>query len=307
MKTSDISFKKLSEFNIERYKKIVSHYVPYSDHNYTSLFCWDTKNRCEVAELPQNGLLIRMDNYLDDPESEFLFTIAGQTNSSDITNILKNLDPKVSVDLIPPYVVHRLERSHTHNIKFQLDRDNFDYIISTDKYSALAGGAYTNKRKKINNFLNTYESSLTVNEIALRDIEKDEVFSLYEKWKTHNTGGGEQSDGELLALRKLLENVWLENCFEFICLEYRLNGILCGFSISEKTTKQYSVGHFMKADLSYRYLFDYIAYHTTKYLNEKYSVKFFNIEQDLGIEGLRTYKERHNPHKFLKKYRLNRR
>lgn len=306
MKESDIKFQPLADIDIDRYKAIVGKYVPYSDHNYTSLFCWDTENQCEVSELSNNGILIRMDNYLDDPESKFLLTFAGQTKADDIQNIIEKIDHSINLDLLPPYIINRLKRAGLNGFVFEEDRDNFDYIIATKNYGALKGGGYSNKRKKINNFTNTFGDRLKIEEVSLGRLDRPALLKLYANWMGYNTDGSQQAEGEILALKKLLNNAWLSKHFQFINLEYRIDGELSGFSISESTGKNYAVGHFMKANLEIRYLYDYIAYHTSKYLGEKYSIDYFNIEQDLGIVGLRTYKERHNPHKFLKKYHLKR-
>jgi hypothetical protein len=304
MNSSQIKFQPLASFDLKKYKRIVNSYVPYSDHNFTSLYCWDTADRCEVAAIGNDGLLIKMDSYIENPESEFLFTVAGKTSAEAIEQCLSLLEEKAAVDLIPPYIVNRLNRAGAKKIRSESDRDNYDYVLSTKEYVELSGKRFANKRKKINNFTRVFGDKLTIHEVSHSELDKKSLLKLYKDWTSHETDGSKQAQTEYLAFSKLLENPWLEEAFELVNVEYRLDGKLCGFSVSEVTGSGYAVGHFMKADLEIRYLYDYIVYHTVKLLREKYNVNYFNIEQDLGIEGLRTYKERHNPYKYLKKYRI---
>ena len=66
----------------------------------------------------------------------------------------------------------------------------------------------------------------------------------------------------------------------------------------------YFIGHFEKADPKVEGLYQYLKHAVALNLSER-GVKYMNIEQDLGVEGLRHAKMGSHPVHFLKKYTVS--
>jgi len=79
---------------------------------------------------------------------------------------------------------------------------------------------------------------------------------------------------------------------------------LVAFIIFELASGATAMLHFGKADYKFPGASDYMKIELAKHLN-KIDIKFMNIEQDLGIEGLRADKQSYKPVEFLKKYTLS--
>jgi hypothetical protein len=56
-------FKRLEITDKVDFKKIVLQFEPYSDHNFVSLWSFDTKEDCEISILNEN-LVIKMNDFL---------------------------------------------------------------------------------------------------------------------------------------------------------------------------------------------------------------------------------------------------
>jgi hypothetical protein len=81
-----------------------------------------------------------------------------------------------------------------------------------------------------------------------------------------------------------------------VCIE----GKLRGFTIFEQVSEGYAVCSFQKADRSYDGIFEFLNQSVAKYLHER-GVRYMNMEQDLGVAGLRQAKRKYDP-TYLKKY-----
>jgi hypothetical protein len=96
----------------------------------------------------------------------------------------------------------------------------------------------------------------------------------------------------------------LENTFNLLVICVYVDGKLCGFSTKELIDNEYCIGHFLKAKKEFSSsVYSYLMQQQANILLEK-GCKYINIEQDMGIPGLRFWKEKHSPSHFLKKYKV---
>ena len=78
-------------------------------------------------------------------------------------------------------------------------------------------------------------------------------------------------------------------------------GELTAFIICEKNDENWCTGHFWKANTAYRGIYRYLMFKTAETLLAA-GYTWLNIEQDLGIDGLRRMKQSFKPSVMLKKY-----
>ena len=79
------------------------------------------------------------------------------------------------------------------------------------------------------------------------------------------------------------------------------HGSLIAFSIIELLESGYAMGHFAKCDARFNGLSHYLYQATARAMSDR-GCRYLNVQEDLGIAGLRTFKMLLRPIAFLKKY-----
>jgi hypothetical protein len=93
----------------------------------------------------------------------------------------------------------------------------------------------------------------------------------------------------------------LQNAFNLVSIGLWAENRLIGFSVNEAVHDGYYMGHFGKTDGTGAGLSDLLE-HETAAMMEPQGCTHLNLQEDLGLEGLRSYKQSLRPICFLKKY-----
>lgn len=293
------SFKKLELSDKESVLKITNKFEPYSDFDFANILFWDYKEQMLISELNGN-LVIKFNDYLN---GKNFYTFIG-TNEVEATIhlLLKHADSveiEKYIKLIPKIVIDNLE-NHAFNITE--DPDNMDYILSIEKLHSYEGPELAAKRRSVNTFIRRtpicdFKVLDLHNESTLTDI--DRLFILWHTQKVEDGESTADSGHEYAALKR--------------CLKYAkdLNILGCGLYVENKLVAfwiigllqdSFSISHFEKADTKkYQGIFPYFKQKVAAELLSR-GIKYINLEQDLGIPGLRQSKNAYLPIKFLKKF-----
>ena len=289
-------FKKLELEDKETIEQFTNDFQPYSDFDFVSMYTWNIEGKIFVSEL-NNNLVVQFADYLT---GEPFFSFIGKNLPNETAKTL--LDFSVQKDilhrlkLIPQDIADLLDKNTFSIVE---DRDSFDYIYDTAEHSSFSGGNYANKRKEVNAVLRTNPDieAHTIDDSVIQET----MIALYDKW-----AGNKLTEEKLLEKNegvsfKSLINI-LKSC------DSKLSGIgvfsdkqLIAFCIYELMANDFAVGHTAKSDNSIKGSNAFLM----KALGEslfKAGKKYFNYEQDLGLENLRTAKERFRPVFYLKKY-----
>ena len=78
---------------------------------------------------------------------------------------------------------------------------------------------------------------------------------------------------------------------------------MIGFSIDELLPNKFVMGHFIKADVRYKGIYEFLNEKTAGYLYINNYLDW-NWQQDLGITGLRKLKKSYQPLKMFKKFKV---
>lgn len=284
-------FSKLSIENKDEITSLTSAFAPYSDFNFTSLFCWDTDNTTEVSILNGN-LVIKMADYIS---NETLYSIIGDNNIDESLGILLEITPKLK--LVPEIVVESIKNHSVYDV-FE-DRDQFDYVYPLASQANLLGGHYKVKRNKINKFMRTYEDKLSLKKIHFNDpAMKQEIHNIFLQWSDERKRAGEEVRREAETLNKLFD---YGKHFTLVGVLVFLDGVCIGFSINEIIHMDYAICHFQKSILTFEHSDVFLTNLVAKELKH-FGCKYVNWEQDLGLPGLRELKESYGQEFFLKKY-----
>lgn len=275
---------------------------PYSDYVFSSLFIWNIGEEIELSDLHGN-LVIKFRDYVT---NERFYSFIGNNKILETIEILLT-DKSTSgslpmLKLIPQhnFLEHHIEIL-TSKYKVTEDEDNFDYIVSVDELFNLEGKKLHHKRKLIRRFLKDYKSRVLIQDLTEESLQK-ELIALFENWKKNKVKNkGLFNDNEYEAFKKALKAATFLN-LKSICVY--VNDILVGYSIFEIINKDYALSAFQKADINYKGINEFIIYKIAEYLKNK-GHSYINIEQDLGIKGLREAKKPYLS-TFLKKYTISR-
>ena len=178
------------------------------------------------------------------------------------------------------------------------DRDYFDYVYLADDLVNLAGKAYLTHRNRLNRFKKRYEYS--VEEVSPKNIQDAREFLC--RWcKHHGCDKNPLLEAETNALLFCMDH-FLE--LELSGIVLRLNDKIQALSVYEAVNDSTAAIHFEKAMPEFEGIYQAVNNEAAKLLVKRY--KHINRESDLGIEGLRTAKERLHPDHMVKVYFLDR-
>jgi hypothetical protein len=291
------NFVRLSLNHTKEIKEMTRCLPEYSDFNMVSLLSWDVGEDREVSRLNGNLVLVFSDYVTGD---KFL-SLHGVCDLAKTVPILleyaecNNMEP--CLKLIPEESAELLVDDDRYRVVS--DRDNYDYIISLSKIASLEGGGFRNMRRKLKYYNSSYGSSSSIVELDLaneKDVEEIlNVFNKRESLKLSN-----DSKMELEAMKRLLS---ISKKFDLIVKGVRYKNLLKAFIIIEKSNNLL-VGHFWKADTALKGIYHYLL-HQCSIEFSKLGFSIMNIEQDLGIKGLRISKKLLQP-SYQKKFLIMR-
>jgi hypothetical protein len=181
-------------------------------------------------------------------------------------------------------------------------RNNFDYIYLTKDLIELKGRKYDGKRNHLKRFQNKYPD---YEFLPIGNRNKKEALEIFNKWfksKKDNAKPTIATSG--LAYR--IEYDALNNALSYFeDLELSGGGIfidgnLRGFFLGNKLHKNMAVGQFMYSDPDIKSIYQVLQWEGCRKLFNDY--KYINMEDDLGLPGLRRSKLSYHPVRLEEKF-----
>lgn len=275
-------------------RNITANYLPYSDFNFTSLFCWNTEETTNASILNGN-LVIKMADYITD---ETVYSVIGSRDTEQTIGVLLNEFKELKY--VPEDVVRNLTSGNFHITE---DRDQFDYVFSLPAHAELAGGHFKGRRNKSRKFVRDNYTDLALRKIDFDDSStRSEISEVFSHWAGEKERDHSEVRREGAAINRLFE--YSAN-FTLVGMQIFLHGKCVGFSINEILNDDYAICHFQKALLAYPHMDAFLTNLVAIELGH-FGCRFINWEQDLGLPGLRELKTSYGPDHFLKKYRITR-
>ncbi len=270
-------------------------FEPYSDFNFTSLFSWQGNQKTEISNL-NNNLIIRMPDYTT---NAVIYSVLGKNHIDSTFETLLNLTDELK--LVPGITISNLkDRGRFHITE---DRDNFDYIYSTESLVSLTGADYKKIRNKLSDFRRDHQTSIVTTSVT-RNVSQEymsTLLTLNNHWAVQSKDI-DATTSEAKAIEKLLQNA---DFLDIFIVELLIDNEVKGFSINEILSKGYGICHFEKTLKSHHANINHFLVHEVATLLKELGIHTVNWEQDLGIEGLRRAKLSYKPSSFLRKYCVN--
>ncbi|MFA6217575.1 MAG: phosphatidylglycerol lysyltransferase domain-containing protein [Candidatus Omnitrophota bacterium] len=259
-----------------------------SELTFTNLYCWKEAYQFKVSML-QGFLIIRSDA----KELPVFFPPVGRI--ADKAVILRILhDSGGQFNRVPEDVLRLFEGDAS--IRSIEDPDNFDYVYGFADLTVLKGGKYDGKR----NLIKKFKSTCAYEYHALDATYVHECAAFEETWCSlrdcaHSAG--------LSHERKAFEG--MINNFSAFSLKggvLKVNRQIVAVAIAEKLNPQTLVMHILKADPGVAGGYQTMLWEFLSHESEKFTL--VNLEQDLGLEGLKKSKLSYYPQYMVKKYKL---
>jgi hypothetical protein len=273
---------------------IVRAHPPYSDFTFINLWAWDAGDT--AVALHGGNLVVRFADYLS---GEPFYMFLGSAHPNETASVLLRLSEReglqVKLGLIPECVAAQLDRKAFAVCKRE---DHSDYVLDLQALADCAGRKWHRQR----NFIHRFGRETPNARFEILDLmsvpARRAILGLFEEWRQKQDSEERDSDHERAALERCIGNFAPELVAGGISIADRL----IAFSIVELAPKPYAINHFEKADRwSYTGVLQNLQWHMALALRER-GFRYLNIEQDLGLAGLRKSKQARRPTAFLNKF-----
>lgn len=292
-------FKRL-ELTDKAFLRAFTAFLPtYSDFNFTSLFSWDVQEVAEASNL--NGNLVL--KFTDYNTGKHFYTFIGIHKVDETIKTLLRFAEEHGTDkellLIPHSTVQALEKPEFFEINE--DIDNHDYILSVDDLVEFKSNKYRGKRNLLNRFERFHGEKAVTKEIDVTDENTRKQIDLVTySWTEMKNKTIADVESELRAIKRCLDNATALNTRGF--------GVFVGdemvaYTLFELLPNKFATIHFCKADTKFVGVFEHMNHNLAKHLSTL-DIAHINMEQDLGLPGLRNSKQSYHPVHFLKKYKV---
>lgn len=257
-----------------------------SEFTFTNLYAWRETYQLKAAIL--GGMLIVCSE--SEKQRRFFYPIGTGDTKSVMEDILKSGG---GVFIRVPEAVKLLFENDTR-FKIDLDMDNSDYLFKTADLAALAGRKYDGKRNLIKKFKSRYKYEYS----ELKAENAAECLEFEEEWcSIKDCASVEGLDNERRAFREMFKNF---SFFELVAGAIKVEGKISAVAIGEDLNPNTLVMHILKANPKIEGLYQVI---NNEFLSRQAgNFEYVNLEQDLGVEGLRKSKLSYHPVKMVRKY-----
>lgn len=271
--------------------------IPTSDFLISTICFWNDISKVHYFTF-ENSLLIVL---LDPPFGMAFGHLLTSNLTIELVEFCKNEMHKLGVTNLKINCPNITENTNIPTIKLVEDLDDFEYIYNLSDIALLQGSKYKKQRNSISKAVKENES-LTSEIFDLNSIDDlDELKVFCEDCMQIKSDKSSLNNANLqkewLAFEKCLD---MNQSFNLKILKLYANQKLSGIIIYEELNNEWIIGHFFKTFNGLGiYLLNELA---TKLVEQNY--KYFNFQEDRGVETLRYFKQQLNPAFYLKTYSI---
>lgn len=190
-----------------------------------------------------------------------------------------------------------LEQAFPGQFDFEENRDLAEYIYRTEIMATLPGGKLAKRRKEAHQFWNTYGGRATVERITPADF--GEILEFEKRWLDQN-----REDHDMASLEREARAIRLQiEHFDELKLSgvvLRLDGEVRGYGYGVRLSDLYYDALIEKGDKDLVYAYRVLRVESVRRC--AMDCKYVNLEEDLGIPGLRALKNAYQPEFLMDKY-----
>lgn len=177
------------------------------------------------------------------------------------------------------------------------DRNLAEYVYRTESMSAFPGPKLKKRRLEVNKFWEIYGESASVTKIAPEDFP--DLLEFERKWLKQNK---ETHDMDALEREGRMIEMQLAH-FDALHLSgvvLRIDGAVAGFGYGTKLNDTYYDAIIEKGDRDVKHIYKVLRQESVKQC--AMDCTYVNLEEDVGVPGLRALKYAYRPEFLLNKY-----
>lgn len=253
------------------------------------------------AVCEEDGFLYTLrENLCDDTWRVYLAPLGGGDMEEAFRRILADAaarGKKARFETLTEKTAELLKASFPDRFDFQEQRDMAEYFCTTESTATFAGGALQRRRREVNTFWNTYGARADV-----ARLEPDifpEVLEFEEKWlrESEETHDMHALRTEARMIAKQLEHF---EHFHLSGIVLRIDGAVEGFSYGTKLSDRVYDALVEKVNREIPNIARVLRQESTKHC--AMDCEYVNMEEDVGVPGLRALKTAYKPAYLLNKY-----
>ena len=215
-------------------------------------------------------------------------------------NILKDAhsyQKKVKFITLTKQYANFLENEFAGQFIIEESRDLAEYIYRTDKMATFSGGRLKKRRIEANHFWNVYGSRASVRKISSSDL--DDIWNFEKHWLevSKDTHDINSLEFESRVIHMQLNNFDRLNLSGVIV---RIDGIIKGFGYGTRLSNDYYDAIAEKGDREVSGIYKILRMESVGKCAME--CKYVNMEEDLGIVGLREIKNNYMPEFLIEKF-----
>ena len=288
LKDRDIIYKYMSEFGEGS-----------CQHSFVSMFSLSEKYGDSFC-VSDDMLYTLRSNLCDDDYRVYLAPMGYGDRKQAFLNILSDAQrnqKKVKFITLTKQYADFLKSEFSDQFEVKEDRDLAEYIFDTKQMSSFSGSKLQERRREVRVFWNTYKERASVKQITLSDLS--EIWDFEKHWLELNqdTHDMESLNRESRMISKQFE------LFEELKLSgvvVRIDGKVRGFGYGTKLSDEYYDAIAEKGDRGVPGIYKILRMESVKQCAME--CKYVNMEEDLGIAGLRDIKNIYQPVFLIRKY-----
>ena len=235
-----------------------------SDYTFSLLYCWQKKLGL--------GVYVEDDLFVIRAENEFFFPVGEEKKVIAFIRGLLKLEENVKFRFCDENMKRLVALHFGEDASFQMAEGDCDYLICNQAMKDIEGKNLSKRRNQYRSFLKKHDD-IKVEYIDQNNIDRVNLLSqndLYEYIEAERIG---------------IQEYFALGLFGIIVSS---SGEDIGFSICSQKNADTMQGHFMKNLCRDRGATFYLMKTCIDYFSDKYT--FTNMEDDMGIEGLRSFK-----------------
>jgi len=261
-----------------------------SEYTFTNLYSWRIQHGFHVSRLQDLLLVVS----LNKGNKEYYPPIGQGDVKGVILKILART-PEGRFVRVPEDMMASV--SEGNSLKVEEDRDNSDYLFLTKDLIELKGRRYDAKR----NFIKKFKSSYNYEYISVTESDIGRLLKFQDVWCVERGCGQSKSlQDESEAVKIMLEHF---RQFSLKAGALCVNGSICAVCIAEALNPDTVVIHALKGARGMTGIYPVIF--NEFLIHEASQYQYVNMEQDLGIAGLRKSKESYQPVRMVRKFSLS--
>jgi hypothetical protein len=296
---STLRFETLSPKHKHHFEKEYIKSGSYSDTSLTTLLYWWSLDDPAKICVVNDNICIRS-RYISNNMKVSAYSLFGVNNVDDtfyqIFDLQRKKGYEIGAHFIPEYTVENI--SNLDDFIVVENTNSAEYIISVDDHALFPGKAFKTFRKKKNRI----EKILIEDSLRLERVIVDEDNYKFLTRALLKLGASAKNDEEKIEDRAIKKLLSLYKHEEIICYTLLFQNQLIAIATFKSLNEHTINACHLRYDESFPDIFSYFFHLIAKDLKVRSPYNYINIEQDLGIEGLREHKRRMRPVKKLRKY-----